>query len=42
MCPYKDGAKCTAPDTDCPNWQGTFCELDESSKRIKSVCVMKH
>lgn len=32
MCPYKDGAKCTAPNTDCPHWQGTFCELDESSK----------
>lgn len=32
MCSYKDGAKCTAPDTDCPYWQGTFCELDESSK----------
>lgn len=32
MCPYKDGAKCTALDTDCPHWQGAFCELDESSK----------
>ena len=29
MCPYKDGAKCTAPDTDCQHWQGTFCEMDE-------------
>lgn len=19
---------CTAPDTICPHWQGTFCELD--------------
>lgn len=19
---------CTAPDTTCPHWQGTFCELD--------------
>lgn len=19
---------CTAPDTICPDWQGTFCELD--------------
>lgn len=19
---------CTAPDTNCPHWQGTFCELD--------------
>lgn len=27
MCPYKDGDKCTAPDTACPHWQGTFCEL---------------
>lgn len=21
---------CTAPDTDCPHWQGTFCELDRN------------
>ena len=21
---------CTAPDTNCPHWQGTFCELDYS------------
>lgn len=19
---------CTAPNTQCPHWQGTFCELD--------------
>lgn len=22
--------RCTAPDTDCPYWQGTFCEKDLS------------
>ena len=20
--------RCTAPDTNCPHWIGTFCELD--------------
>lgn len=20
--------RCTAPDTACPHWHGTFCELD--------------
>lgn len=28
-CPY-DSKDCTAPDTGCPYWQGTFCELTES------------
>lgn len=32
MCSYKDIAKCTAPDTDCPHWQGVVCELDEMSE----------
>ena len=27
-CPYTDRI-CTAPDTDCPHWIGTFCELEE-------------
>lgn len=26
-CPYEHG-RCKAPSTDCPHWQGTFCELD--------------
>lgn len=26
-CDYGYG-HCTAPDTKCPHWQGTFCELD--------------
>lgn len=26
-CPYTDRI-CTAPDTNCPHWIGTFCELD--------------
>lgn len=27
-CGYGYG-HCTAPDTQCPHWQGTFCELDQ-------------
>ena len=25
---------CTAPDTNCPHWQGTFCELDLSLAKL--------
>lgn len=28
MCPFGHG-RCTAPDTICPHWIGTFCELEE-------------
>lgn len=27
LCEHGYG-RCTAPDTKCPHWQGTFCELD--------------
>ena len=27
-CGYGYG-ECKAPDTQCPHWQGTFCELDQ-------------
>ena len=27
ICEYVFGI-CSAPDTTCPHWQGTFCELD--------------
>lgn len=27
MCKWGHGI-CTAPDTICPHWIGTFCELD--------------
>lgn len=27
-CGYGHG-ECKAPDTQCPHWQGTFCELDQ-------------
>ena len=26
-CEYEHG-RCTAPDTECIHWMGTFCELD--------------
>lgn len=28
LCPYGYGI-CTAPKTECPHWQGTFCQLDD-------------
>lgn len=31
MCEYGHGC-CTAHDTTCPHWQGTFCELDYNEK----------
>ncbi len=27
VCEYM-GVRCTAPDTICPYWMGTYCELD--------------
>lgn len=32
MCPYDHGI-CKAPDTTCPHWMGTFCELDMQGAR---------
>ena len=34
-CEYGYGL-CTAPDTQCPHWQGTFCELNMMSRVIDS------
>ena len=28
---------CTAPDTDCPHWQGTFCELDKTNEELNAM-----
>lgn len=28
---------CTAPDTNCPHWQGTFCELDIQKEEYNNV-----
>lgn len=28
LCEYGHG-RCTAPNTKCPHWIGTFCELDK-------------
>ena len=25
---------CTAPDTSCPHWQSTFCELDKNLAQL--------
>ncbi len=38
-CEYKDGhAECTAPDTKCEHWQGTFCDCDlETSIKLNAV-----
>lgn len=33
LCDYGHGY-CTAPDTICPHWQGTFCELDWSLEQL--------
>lgn len=33
LCNYGYGY-CTAPDTICPHWQGTFCELDSSLAQL--------
>ncbi len=34
FCDYGYGY-CTAPDTICPHWQGTFCELDLLTEGLK-------
>lgn len=31
VCEYGHG-RCTAPDTKCIHWQGTFCELDKEAE----------
>lgn len=28
-CPVMD-VLCLAPDTSCPHWQGTFCEMEDT------------
>ena len=39
ICKYGHGC-CTAPDTTCPHWQGTFCELydDYEIYHAKEYC----
>ena len=36
LCEYGHGL-CTAPDTKCPHWQGTFCELDETNEELNAL-----
>ena len=33
---------CTAPDTNCPHWQGTFCEIDVEKERQENNGVMSN
>ena len=33
LCEYGHG-RCTAPDTKCPHWIGTFCEFDEANRHV--------
>lgn len=33
LCEYGH-VHCTAPDTTCPHWIGTFCELDEANRNV--------
>lgn len=35
FCEYGYG-RCFAPSTECPHWQGTFCELDVERKELKN------
>lgn len=37
MCEYIHGYYCTAPDTECPHWIGTFCEFDEEQIDIQAL-----
>ena len=36
MCEWGHGL-CTAPNTDCPHWIGTYCELDKSFYEFENV-----
>lgn len=36
MCEWGYGL-CTAPNTDCPHWIGTYCELDKSFYEFENV-----
>lgn len=41
-CEYKDGyVQCTAPDTSCEHWQGSFCDYDLESKCWSSTTVVQ-
>lgn len=39
-CEYGHGL-CKAPETQCPHWQGTFCEMDvyEAMKKFDAYCA---
>ena len=36
-CEYGYGP-CIAPDTQCPHWQGTFCDLDNAKAQHINLC----
>lgn len=33
LCEHGHG-RCTAPNTKCPHWIGTFCEFDEANRHV--------
>lgn len=43
LCEHGYG-RCTAPDTNCPHWQGTFCELDLTTNVVRDChkCVLNY
>ena len=42
LCEHGHG-RCTAPNTRCPHWQGTFCELDLTTNIVRDChkCVFE-
>jgi len=41
ICEYGHG-RCTAPDTSCPHWQGTFCDLDKNGINLCENCANRN
>ena len=41
ICEYGHG-RCTAPDTNCPHWQSTFCELDNNGINLCENCANRN
>lgn len=37
LCEHGYG-RCTAPNTECSHWMGTFCELDVTTNSIVKNC----
>lgn len=39
-CPFGNNATCTAPNTQCHYWAGTFCALDVSKQANDKIYSM--